>query len=69
MQTLSNNLWLFKIYFKKGRKNKKKFEKKIEKKKNCENSKLFHPRYLGYFFHHRTMIIRALGNRRLFATG
>ena len=33
MQTLSNNLWLFKIYFKKGRKNKKKFEKKFEKKK------------------------------------
>ena len=35
MQTSSNNLWLFKIYFKKGKK-KKNFEKKKrnQKKKN-----------------------------------
>ena len=49
MQTLSNNLWLFKIYFKKGRKNRK--------RKNCENSKLVNPRYLGYFYYHGKMIL------------
>ena len=32
MQTLFNNLWLFKLYFYKGKKNKKKFEKKRKKK-------------------------------------
>jgi hypothetical protein len=32
MQTLSNNLWLFKNYFKKGRKNRKIFKKIFKKK-------------------------------------
>jgi hypothetical protein len=34
--------------------------KKIEKKKfekNCENSKLVYPRYLGYFYYHGTIIL------------
>ena len=48
--------------FKKVGRKEKKFEKKIwkkkfEKKKNCENSKLFYPRYLGYFYYHGSMIL------------
>ena len=42
MQTSSNNLWLFKIYFKNERrikKNLKKQKKNKTKKKNCDNSK------------------------------
>ena len=57
MQISSNNLWLFKIYFWKGRKNKKKIEKiwKIWKRKKCENSKLDYPRFLGAYYFHGTI--------------
>ena len=35
-----------------------KLEKKDEKKSFlCENSKLVYPRYLGYFYYHRKMIL------------
>ena len=60
MQTLSNNLWLYKIYFWKGKKNAQKlFPGFTYKCKSLfwENTKLIYPRYLGDFYYSHTVIL------------
>ena len=72
MQTSSNNLWLFKIYFKNKKRMKKFWKKKKKSKKRkffCDNSKLDKTKFLGDFYFHRTMNVPSSIQKWLFATG